>query len=431
MFRPMPLAEQLDRMARSARQASRKLACLSEEERNGALMAMGEAIDRSAASIQKANLQDLEAGRRSGLSSAMLDRLELTDARIAAMSRGLREVAELPDPVGRVLDRRERPNGLRLHKVATPLGVILIIYESRPNVTVDAAGLCLKSGNATILRGGKEALHSNRILARTMVEAARERSSGFPQEAIQVVPVTDREAVPILLSMTGLIDLCMPRGGEGLIRAVSESARIPVIKHHRGLCHVYVDRDADPQRAVSIPLNAKTQRPGVCNAMETLLIDQALDPGLIARIVGALAEKGVEIRGDGWLREVLKGRLPAGARLVEAEPEDWDREYLDLILAARSVPGADKAIEHVNEHGSGLSEAIVTENPGTARRFLEQVDASAVYWNASTRFTDGAEFGLGAEIGISTDKIGARGPMGLEELTSYKWLGYGEGHIRV
>ena len=427
----MSLQEQLTGIARRSREASRKLACLSTTERNAALLAMAEAIEDASGPIREANRADLEAGRKAGLSKAMLDRLELTGMRITAMSRGLREVADLPDPVGRVLDERTRPNGLRLRKVSTPLGVILIIYESRPNVTVDAAGLCLKSGNAAILRGGREALRSNRILARTMVEAARKRCEGFPAEAIQVIPVTDREAVPILLSMTGFIDLCMPRGGEGLIRAVTEAARIPVIKHYRGLCHVYVDRDAADGMAVSIPVNAKTQRPGVCNAMETLLIDAALDRSIAARLLATLLGKGVEIRGDDHVLQLPeRDSLPEGARLVPATDEDWDTEYLDMILSVRMVGGVDEAIEHINSHGSGLAEAIVTGNDETARRFQNRVDASAVYRNASTRFTDGGEFGLGAEIGISTDKIGARGPMGLEELTSYKWLGFGRGHIR-
>jgi glutamate-5-semialdehyde dehydrogenase len=359
------------------------------------------------------------------LSQAMLDRLYLDEERITDMARGLRNVAELPDPVGRILDERVRPSGLHLRKVTTPIGVVVMIYESRPNVTADAAGLCFKSGNVTILRGGKEALNSNRIIARLMVEAGRKTSELFPEHAIQVVPTTDRAAIPELLSLTDYVDLCIPRGGEGLIRAVAECSRVPVIKHYKGICSVYIDADADADKAVAVVVNSKTQRTGVCNAMETLLIDKSIAPGLLPQIAGALRAKGVELRADEAVREIL------GSDTKAATNEDWDTEYLDLICAVRVVKGIDGALDHINRHGSGHTESIVTENESTARRFQNEVDASTVFWNASTRFSDGGEFGMGAEIGISTDKIGARGPMGLAELTTYKWLGEGDGLIRT
>jgi glutamate-5-semialdehyde dehydrogenase len=333
--------------------------------------------------------------------------------------------------VGLVLDERERPNGLILKKVTTPIGVVVIIYESRPNVTADAAGLCFKSGNATILRGGKEALHSNQIIAKLMVEAAQQCDPAFPQDAIQVVPTTDRAAIPALLSLTDEVDLCMPRGGEGLIRAVADCSKVPVIKHYKGVCHVYIHEEADLEMAVSIAINAKTQRPGVCNAMETLLIDATIAEKLLPSLGRALAEKNVLIRGDEASRQALSALIKEGALSFElAQESDWDAEYLDLILAIKVVTNLQEAISHINLHGSGHSDSIITQNADCAATFMRDVDASAVYWNASTRFTDGAEFGMGAEIGISTDKIGARGPMGLEELTSYKWLCYGTGQIR-
>ncbi len=427
----MSLQEQMTEIARRAKAASRFLVRLSAEQRNACLRSMGEGIDAEGAAIQAENQKDMEFGRRARLSNALLDRLKLTDKRIAGMSRGLREAAALPDPIGRVLEERVRPNGLKLQKVSTPIGVILIIYESRPNVTTDAAGLCLKSGNAVILRGGKEAVHSNRILAKVMSAAARRQCPDFPSDALQVIPTPDRQAIPALLALTEYIDLCMPRGGEGLIRAVVECSRIPVIKHYKGICHVYVDRDADFEQAAAIVLNAKTQRPGVCNAIETLLIDDLIKNDFGPRILQELWQRSVEIRGDEALRQIMNSRpQPKGAKLEPASQADWSAEYLDLILSVKIVDGVQAAIEHINTFGSGNAEAIATRNEGTARKFMNEVDASAVYWNASTRFTDGGEFGMGAEIGISTDKIGARGPMGLEELTSYKWLGFGQGQVR-
>ncbi len=429
----MTLLEQMTELARQAKAASRLLAGLSTAEKNQALLAMADALEREAGALKEANARDLETGRQAGLSAAMLDRLRLDDKRIAGMARGLREVAALPDPVGRVLDDRTRPNGLRLQKVSVPIGVVVIIYEARPNVTADAAGLCFKSGNATILRGGKEALNSNRLIAETMVAAGRAALGGrFPEHALQVVPTTDREAVPALLSLTQYVDLCMPRGGEGLIRAVAECSKVPVIKHYKGVCHVYVDRDADPDMAEAIVLNAKCQRPAVCNAMETLLVDRPLAAGFLPRIAERLAERRVQLRVDETAAGILQaGGLDRKTDIRPATEQDWFTEYNDYILNVRVVDGVEAAVAHINHYGSAHSDSIVTRNEQTARRFLNEVDSAAVYWNASTRFTDGGEFGMGAEIGISTDKVGARGPMGLEELTSYKWIGIGSGQVRT
>jgi len=418
----------MSQLARQAKTAARELARLTTPEKNGCLLAMAEAIEASRDSIKEANARDMAAAAETGLSSAMLDRLKLDDKRIAGMAKGLREVAALPDPVGRILDERVRPNGLRLQKISTPIGVVVIIYESRPNVTADAASLCFKSGNATILRGGKEAMHSNQIIAETMVAAGQRHLARFPTHAIQVVPTTDREAIKELLSLTQYVDLCMPRGGEGLIRAVAECSKVPVIKHYKGVCHVFVDRDADLKMAEDIVMNAKVQRPAVCNAMETLLVDQSLAPGFLPRIAQKLQEKKVELRVDGTARQILK---PQFSDLKSATEQDWFTEYNDYILNVRVVDGVKQAIDHINHYGSAHSDSIVTRDEARARQFLDEVDSAAVYWNASTRFTDGGEFGMGAEIGISTDKVGARGPMGLEELTTYKWIGIGTGQVRV
>ncbi len=425
----MNLTEQMTALAHQAKSAARELNRLTTAEKNECLIAMADAIERESDAIKEANAMDMETGKGMGLSSALLDRLKLDDKRIKAMAQGLREVAQLPDPVGRHLAERESPAGLRLQKVSVPIGVILIIYESRPNVTADAASLCLKSGNTVILRGGKEAIHSNQMIAQIMVEAAQQQIGNFPEHAIQVVPTADREAIPILLSLTEYIDLCMPRGGEGLIRAVAESSRIPVIKHYKGICHVYVDGQADANMAAEIAVNSKCHRPGVCNAMETLLIDKKIAPQFLPQIVDRFAKENVEMRVDALAKEILGSAN--GASVKDATEEDWHAEYLDLIVAIRIVDGVGGAISHINEYGSGHSDSIVTANEASARRFLNEVDSAAVYWNASTRFTDGAQFGMGAEIGISTDKIGARGPMGLEELTTYKWHVYGTGQIRA
>jgi len=420
-------------LAKQSKAASRELARLTTAEKNACLLTMADALERGADAIKKANALDMTAGAESGLSPAMLDRLKLDDKRIAGMAKGLREVAALPDPVGRILDNRVRPNGLNLQKITTPIGVIVIIYESRPNVTADAASLCFKSGNATILRGGKEALHSNQAIARIMIAAARQRLPNFPEHAIQVVPTTDREAIRELLSLTQYVDLCMPRGGEGLIRAVAEASKVPVIKHYKGVCHVYVDGEADLKMAEEIVMNAKVQRPAVCNAMETLLVDKALAQTFLPVIGRRLNEKNVELRCDPAsfaILSQLETDTACGMKLKTASEADWSTEYNDYILNVRVVDGVQGAIDHINRYGSAHSDSIVTRNEKRARQFLGEVDSATVYWNASTRFTDGGEFGMGAEIGISTDKIGARGPMGLEELTTYKWIGIGNGQVR-
>src|SRR5580698_562260 len=427
------LNEQMTQLAKQAKAASRELAKLTTAEKNACLLAMATALEQNADAIKKANALDMDYAAKSGISSAMLDRLKLDDKRIAGMARGLREVAVLPDPVGKILDDRTRPNGLKLQKISTPIGVVVIIYESRPNVTADAASLCFKSGNATILRGGKEALHSNQIIARTMIDAGKIAHSAFPEHAIQVVPVPDREAIPILLSLTQYVDLCMPRGGEGLIRAVTECSKVPVIKHYKGVCHVFVDADADLKMAGEIVMNAKVQRPGVCNAMETLLVDKSVAGKFLPAIGAKLFEKHVEIRGDESSLASLTPEVSnhKTAKLKAVAEQDWFTEYNDYILNVRVVDGVQAAVDHINYYGSAHSDSIVTGNEAHAKQFLAEVDSATVYWNASTRFTDGGEFGMGAEIGISTDKIGARGPMGLEELTSYKWLGIGSGQVRT
>jgi glutamate-5-semialdehyde dehydrogenase len=415
-------------MAKQAKAAARELAKLTAAEKNECLIAMADALEQNRDDLKKANARDMETSAQQGLSTAMLDRLRLDDPRIAAMAKALREVAALPDPVGRILDERVRPNGLKLQKISAPIGVVVIIYESRPNVTADAAGLCLKSGNATILRGGKEALNSNRVIAEIMVEAAQQEAGNFPRHAIQVVPTTDREAIRELLALTQYIDLCMPRGGEGLIRAVTECSKVPVLKHYKGVCHVYVDADADLSMAAEIVMNAKCQRPAVCNAMETLLVDKAVAVKFLPDIDRRLAEQKVQLRTDDATRAILQ---PATCNRQPATEGDWFTEYNDYVLNVRVVDGVQQAIDHINHYGSAHSDSIVTSNERHAKRFLAEVDSAAVYWNASTRFTDGAEFGMGAEIGISTDKIGARGPMGLEELTTYKWIGTGNGQLRT
>ncbi|HLX96723.1 MAG TPA: glutamate-5-semialdehyde dehydrogenase [Verrucomicrobiae bacterium] len=428
----MNLTEQITQLAKQARAASRELAKLTAREKNDCLLAMADALEKNSDALKEANTRDMDAAAENGLSPAMLDRLKLDDKRVAAMAKGLREVAALPDPVGRILDERVRPNGLKLQKISTPIGVVVIIYESRPNVTADAAGLCFKSGSATILRGGREAMNSNQFIAKTMIEAGKKTLAKFPGHGIQVVPVTDREAIPILLSLTQYVDLCMPRGGEGLIRAVAECSRVPVIKHYKGVCHVYVDADADLKMAEEIALNAKVQRPAVCNAMETLLVDKTIAARFLPVVGQRLSEKRVELRADADAEAILKCSIHnTKSAIKRATEQDWFTEYNDYILNVRVVNGVQQAIDHINHYGSAHSDSIVTKNELHARQFLNEVDSATVYWNASTRFTDGGEFGMGAEIGISTDKIGARGPMGLEELTSYKWIGIGNGQVRT
>src|SRR5688572_24488700 len=374
----MSLQNELAELARRAKSASRDLAKLRTDDKNKALRAMASAIEQNLEEIKTANQRDCDAAAQSGMTGAMLERLKLDDKRIIAMAKGLREVAELPDPVGKVLDERVRPNGLRLKKITTPIGVVVIIYESRPNVTADAASLCFKSGNATILRGGKEAMNSNQIIASTMVEAGRQALPGFPLHAIQVVATTDREAIKELLSLTQYVDLCMPRGGEGLIRAVTECSKVPVIKHYKGVCHVFVDRDADLKMAEEIVLNAKAQRPAVCNAMETLLVHATIAPEFLRKIGARLKEYNVELRGDEVTRSLLEN-------VKSASDADYSTEYNDFILNIRVVNGVKDAIAHINHYGSAHSDSIVTTDEARARQFLAEVDSAAVYWNASTR----------------------------------------------
>ena len=417
----MNLHDQMIEMGDHAVIAARELAVLTTRKKNKILEAMAQELDDRRTDIQEANARDLEAGEAAGLSAALLDRLELTDARIDAMIKGLRDVAVLKDPVGAKITRWMRPNGLEILKMRVPIGVIAIVYESRPNVTADATGLCFKTSNAVILRGGREAIHSNKIIADILQQGGEKH--GLPPYSIQLVETTDREAVRELVQMVGRVDLAIPRGGEGLINAVSEMARIPVIKHYKGVCHTYVDQSADVEMALRIAENAKCQRPGVCNAMETLLVHEAIAAEFLPRFAERMQACGVELRGDEATRSLVPDAKPA-------MEEDWDAEYLDLILAIRVVSGAEEAIDHINRHGSKHSDAIVAENEAVQKVFRQQVDSSTVYINASTRFTDGAEFGMGAEIGISTDKLHARGPMGLEELTTYKYVIDGDGQIR-
>ena len=413
----MDLKQQMRLLAEHSRDAARALAKLDTDAKNALLRAMADSIEKSAGRIKSANAKDIEAGRKSGLSSVMLDRLTLTDKRIAEMVKSVRDVAALPDPVGKTIGEWTRPNGIHIQKVRVPMGVILMIYESRPNVTADAACLCFKTGNAVILRGGSEAIQSNIVLAEAM------NVPGLPPNSITVVPTTDRAAIDELLKLDELINLCIPRGGESLIRAVAEKSRIPVIKHYKGVCHVYVDRDADVDMAEQIVINAKCQQPAVCNAMETLLVDEKIADKFLPRIGKALADRKVELRGDERTRRLLSYAKPA-------TETDWYAEYLDLILAVRVVNGVDEAIDHITKYGSMHSDAIVTRNQATAGKFLREVDSSSVFWNASTRLADGGQYGFGAEIGISTDKLHARGPMGLEELTSYKFVVIGNGQLR-
>ncbi len=408
-------------MGRRARAASRALARAETGVKDAALLAMAEIIEARAEALMVENRKDLEAGEKNGLDAALLDRLAFTPERIAVMAEGLRQIAALADPVGAISDLNYRPSGIQVGRMRVPLGVIGIIYESRPNVTVDAAGLCLKSGNACILRGGSEAFHSNAALA-DCIRAGLERA-GLPMDAVQVVATTDRAAVGALLRLKDSVDVIVPRGGKGLIARVSEESLIPVIKHLDGVCHVYVDDGADPDKAVRVAINAKTQRYGTCNTMETLLVSRGVAEQLLPQLADAFAEKGVELRGCEASRAILSG-------IHEATEQDWTEEYLAPVLAVRVVDGLDAAIEHINTYGSHHTDSIVTEDYTRARRFLREVDSSSVMVNASTRFADGFEYGLGAEIGISTDKLHARGPVGLEGLTTLKYVVLGDGHVR-
>ncbi|TLX58080.1 glutamate-5-semialdehyde dehydrogenase [Stutzerimonas nosocomialis] len=413
----------MTRLGRAARDASRVLARASTAQKNRALQAAAAALDAARPELAAANARDLEAGRASGLDAAMLDRLALTPARVDDMIEGLRQVATLPDPIGEIRDMRFLPSGIQVGKMRVPLGVVGIIYESRPNVTIDAASLCLKSGNATILRGGSEAIHSNQAIARCIGLGLAE--AGLPETAVQVVETTDRAAVGALISMPDYVDVIVPRGGKGLIERISREARVPVIKHLDGICHVYIDQAADVDKAIRIADNAKTQRFAPCNTMETLLVHQAMAATVLPPLAGIYREKGVELRGCPRTCELL------GSDVLAASEEDWSTEYNAPILSIRLVDSLDEAIEHINRYGSQHTDAIVTENFTDARRFLTEVDSSSVMVNASTRFADGFEYGLGAEIGISTDKLHARGPVGLEGLTSEKYVVFGNGHIRT
>ena len=417
----MSLHDDMLAMGDRAVAASRALAQLSSRRKNSILEAMAAEIESRREAIQAANARDMEAGRAAGLSNALLDRLLLNDARIEGMVKGLRNVVVLKDPVGARISRWIRPNGLVIQKVRVPIGVIAIIYESRPNVTADSAGLCIKTGNAVILRGGKEAVHSNAAIASAMQEGGAKK--GLPADAIQLVQTTDREAVRELVQMEGRVDLAIPRGGEGLIRAVAEQARVPVIKHYKGICHVYVDESADAEMALNIIENAKCQRPGVCNAIEKVLVHENIAAAFLPRMAERLTARKVELRGDAASRAIV----PA---MKEAVESDWTEEYLDLVLAVRVVASAKAAADHINRYGSHHSDAIVAQAEAAQKLFAQEVDSATVYVNASTRFTDGAEFGMGAEIGISTDKLHARGPMGLEELTTYKYVILGNGQVR-
>ncbi len=412
----------LQTMGKKAAAVKPFLQRLSAREKNKALMHGAEMLVRRAAEILSANERDMETAQRNGMSAGMQDRLRLTEERIGAMAEGLRQVAELPDCIGEVMEELERPNGLKIKKVRVPMGVIGIIYEARPNVTADAFGLCFKTGNAVILKGGSDALYSNAAVVKVLREALEEQS--VPPDVLQLIEDTDRQVTVAFMKLKEYVDLLIPRGSAGLIRSVVENSTIPVIETGTGNCHVYVDKDADLEMAAEIVYNAKTQRIGVCNACESLVVHSQVREAFLPRLAEALAPKNVELRGDEGTREILTDCTPA----VE---EDFGKEYLDYILSIKTVDSLDEAVSHINRYNTKHSECIVTENAQSAEKFLNEVDAACVYWNASTRFTDGFEFGFGAEIGISTQKLHARGPMGLKELTSYKYLIAGNGQVRA
>jgi len=411
----------IDKIVRDAKTASRMTAIAGTSIKNAALEQMALNLTNSKEMLLAENEKDLEAARKNGLPPAMIDRLMLTDSRIEDMAKGIREVINLGDPIGEIMEEIVRPNGLGIQKIRVPIGVIIIIYESRPNVTADAASLCLKTGNATILRGGKESIHSNIAIYR-QISSALEKV-GLDKNAIQVIETVDREAVGHLLKADEYADLVIPRGGEGLIRNVVENSTIPVIKHYKGVCHVYVDEFADPDMARGVCLNSKLQRPGTCNAMETMLVHEKISGTFLPDIYKGMSDAGVELRGCEKSRKIVP-------EIKQADEEDWSTEYLEKILSVKVVSSIDDAIEHISVYGSSHSDAIITEDESNAKKFIDEVDSAAVYVNASTRFTDGFEFGMGAEIGISTDKLHARGPMGLKELTSYKYIIRGTGQIR-
>lgn len=412
------IRDEMIRMARRAKQSSRELARLSTSTKNSILKDMAGKLLKGEREIRKANERDVKLAEKKGLGKALIDRLALSPLRIANMAKSLREVASLPDPVGRIIKTTKRPNGLVIKRVSVPIGVIAMIYEARPNVTVEASALTLKSGNAVILKGGRESQNSNLAIIKILAEIRH-----LPSDAIQLIKTTSRRAVKELLRLNDYIDLVIPRGGEGLIRMVRRESTIPVIAHAKGLCHTYVDRDADLDMALKVVYNAKVQRPGVCNALETLLVDRDIARRFLPRMIERLERAGVEVRGCPKSKRIVPGIKKAGE-------VDWQTEYLDLVLSIKIVNSLEEALNHISRYGSNHSEAIITGNKKAAERFLKEVDASAVFINASTRFNDGGEFGLGAEIGISTQKLHARGPMGLEELTTYKYLVYGKGQVR-
>ncbi|MEC7524572.1 MAG: glutamate-5-semialdehyde dehydrogenase [Myxococcota bacterium] len=421
-LRDHDLRDRVETLARRAKAAAKKLAAAPTERKDAVLRRVAEALRAPAsAAVLDANVADVKAGEDAGLSAALLDRLKLDRARLDGVAAAVEDVVRLPDPVGEMTESRRLANGLEVGRMRAPLGLIGIIYESRPNVTVDAAALCFKAGNACLLRGGKEAFRTNQALAAIFAEALE--AEGFDPATVSLLPTLEREATLIMIGLDEVLDLVIPRGGEGLIRFVAENARVPVIRHYKGVCHVYVDADADLEKARAIALNAKTHRPGVCNAMETLLVDEAVAERFLPGLAAAMQEAGVELRGDARTRQLVPDAK-------EATDADWDEEYLDLILAVRVVDGIDQAMQHVADHGSLHTEAIVTESYGKAQRWLREVDASLVLVNASTRFNDGGQLGLGAEVGISTTKLHAYGPMGLAELCTLKWVARGEGQIR-
>jgi glutamate-5-semialdehyde dehydrogenase len=421
-----PNDELIAEMGKKARWAALEMAVRSSEARAVALTAVADALEAASGAILEANAGDIESARAAGLPASSLDRLKLDDKRLTGISTAVRAVAALKDSVGEIIREWMQPNGICISKIRTPIGVVGIIYESRPNVTADAAALCLKTGNATILRGGSESIRSNTAIADAL--RAGLGAADFPVDAVQLVPTTDRAAVVAMAEAQTALDVIIPRGGKGLIETVVKHARMPVIKHYEGICSVYVHADADPQMAAAIAINSKCQRPGVCNAMETLLIDRAAAETFWDAACEGFAAEGVEIRADEETRAALRER--GYPKVVAASDADFETEFLDRVMAVRLVDGVESAIEHINRHGSHHSDAIIAREAGVAERFLAGVDSAAVYWNASTRFTDGGEFGFGAEIGISTDKLHARGPMGLEELTSYKYVVRGDGQIR-
>jgi len=419
---PMDIKAYMRDVGLRARAAARDIGKAETGAKNAALNAIADLIDADAEKLKQENSRDLEAGRANGLDAALLDRLELTDERIAAMSEGLRQIAALQDPIGEITDLAYRPSGIQVGRMRVPLGVIGIIYESRPNVTADAAALCLKAGNAAVLRGGSEAIHSNQAIAACIRSGLAE--AGLSQDVVQVIETTDRAAVGEMLKMKHSIDVIIPRGGKGLIERISSESEVPVIKHLDGICHVYIDDDADYKKAVKVAFNAKTQRYGTCNTMETLLVAESVAADVLPDLCAHLENEGVELRGCEKTRAIME-------EVKAATDEDWDTEYLAPILSIRVVDGIEAAIDHINTHGSQHTESIITENYTRARQFLREVDSSSVMVNASTRFADGFEYGLGAEIGISTDKLHARGPVGLEGLTSQKYVVLGDGHIRT